>query len=64
MVLSLLVVDDLYNSYRTIDKDICVYVAAWDGNSWIYDKYTFLALNYKIWDSSYYFKEKSCNIRK
>lgn len=47
----MLVVDALYNSYRSKDEDIAAYVSACAGNSWTYDKYPSWAKYDNIWDS-------------
>lgn len=48
----MLVADALYNSYRTKDEDIAVYVSACAGDSWTYDKYPAWAKDNKIWDEA------------
>ena len=48
----MLVVDALYNSYRSKDEDISAYVSMCAGLSWTYDKYPKWAKNEKIWEDA------------
>ncbi len=48
----MLVVDALYNSYRSSDEDITTYVSACAGLSWTYDKYPKWAKDEKIWNDT------------
>lgn len=51
----MLVVDALYNSYRSKDENIAIYVSACAGDNWTYDKYPVWAKDNKVWDE--YIKE-------
>lgn len=48
----MLVVDALYNSYRSKDEDISVYVSACAGAGWTYDKYPAWAKDDKVWEEA------------
>ena len=48
----MLVVDALYNSYRSSDEDIAAYVSMCAGLSWTYDKYPKWAKNEKMWEDA------------
>ena len=48
----MLVVDALYNSHRSSDDDISVYVSMCAGKSWTYDRYPKWAKDKKMWDNA------------
>lgn len=46
----MLVVDALFNSYRSKDEDVVALVSACAGKSWTYDRYPLWAKDNKIWE--------------